>query len=104
MCRSGGRGASAGRRAGQAPAGDGRSRSGLECRWGLGCTAWMATVAAPYSILSASVMAYVPRIRLFVEAPLTGGTSIALSEAQGHYLTHVMRAGPGTRVLAFNGS
>ncbi|MGZ5918813.1 MAG: 16S rRNA (uracil(1498)-N(3))-methyltransferase [Hyphomicrobium sp.] len=60
-------------------------------------------MAALYSISSGAVMAYVPHIRLFVEAPLAGGASVALSEAQGHYLTHVMRAGAGAHVLAFNG-
>ena len=49
-------------------------------------------------------MAYVPRTRLFVESPLSSGAEVALSEGQGHYLTHVMRAGAGARVLAFNGA
>jgi 16S rRNA (uracil1498-N3)-methyltransferase len=49
-------------------------------------------------------MTYVPRTRLFVEAPLAAGASVDLSEAQAHYLTHVMRAGAGARVLAFNGA
>src|SRR2546421_12946892 len=49
-------------------------------------------------------MAYIPRTRLFVEVPLAAGASVALPEAQAHYLTHVMRAGAGARVLAFNGA
>jgi 16S rRNA (uracil1498-N3)-methyltransferase len=49
-------------------------------------------------------MAYVPRTRLFVEAPLAAGAAVALSEGQGHYLTHVMRAGAGARVRVFNGA
>jgi 16S rRNA (uracil1498-N3)-methyltransferase len=52
---------------------------------------------------TAAVMAYVPRTRLFVEAPLAAGAAVPVSEQQAHYLTHVMRAAAGERVLAFNG-
>jgi 16S rRNA (uracil1498-N3)-methyltransferase len=41
--------------------------------------------------------------RLYVEAPLAAGASIALDRAQGHYLTHVLRLKAGQGVLLFNG-
>jgi 16S rRNA (uracil1498-N3)-methyltransferase len=41
--------------------------------------------------------------RLFVEAALSAGSEVALSEAQAHYLRHVMRRPDGTTVLVFNG-
>lgn len=41
--------------------------------------------------------------RLFVSDPLAAGTTIALSREQGHYLTAVLRLGPGAPVLVFNG-
>jgi 16S rRNA (uracil1498-N3)-methyltransferase len=43
------------------------------------------------------------KIRLFVENPLAIGTRVEASEAQAHYLMHVMRAREGARVLLFNG-
>ena len=43
------------------------------------------------------------RLRLYVTADLGAGVTVALSEAQAHYLLHVMRAGPGDRVRLFNG-
>ena len=43
------------------------------------------------------------RLRLYVAAPLGPGLGVAASEAQAHYLLHVMRAKPGQRVLLFNG-
>lgn len=45
----------------------------------------------------------VAKIRLCVDQPLGPGQSVALTEGQAHYLFGVMRAGPGARVLAFNG-
>ncbi len=45
----------------------------------------------------------VAKIRLCVDHPLAPGQSVALTEGQAHYLFGVMRAGAGTRVLAFNG-
>ena len=42
-------------------------------------------------------------IRLFVEAPLQAGTSIALAPGQVHYLRNVMRQAPGNRIRLFNG-
>jgi len=42
-------------------------------------------------------------VRLFVEAALGEGASVVPSEAQAHYLLHVMRARPGSRVRLFNG-
>ncbi|MGB5835452.1 MAG: 16S rRNA (uracil(1498)-N(3))-methyltransferase [Albidovulum sp.] len=45
----------------------------------------------------------VAKIRLCVDQPLGAGQSVQLTEAQAHYLFGVMREGPGTRLLAFNG-
>jgi 16S rRNA (uracil1498-N3)-methyltransferase len=42
-------------------------------------------------------------IRLYVDRPLTVGTTIAATAAQAHYLGTVMRRGSGERVLLFNG-
>lgn len=44
-----------------------------------------------------------PKIRLFVEAPLHPGASVALSREQAHYLVAVMRTEPGGAALLFNG-
>src|SRR5258707_3846523 len=41
--------------------------------------------------------------RLFVEADLAGGGEAPLSEAQVHYLRHVMRRPDGAKLLLFNG-
>src|SRR5258707_2458872 len=41
--------------------------------------------------------------RLFVEADLAGGIEAPLSEAQAHYLRHVMRRVAGAPLLLFNG-
>ena len=43
------------------------------------------------------------KARLFVEADLTGGATLALGRAQSRYLTQVMRLGGGDRVQVFNG-
>jgi len=43
------------------------------------------------------------KIRLFIEAPLVAGTKLTPSEAQAHYLLHVMRSREGDHVLLFNG-
>lgn len=43
------------------------------------------------------------KIRLYVEAPLSGGASIELGREQTHYLVNVMRQGQGDNVLLFNG-
>lgn len=42
-------------------------------------------------------------MRLFVEAELSAGIETALSEAQAHYLRHVMRRDDGAALLLFNG-
>jgi 16S rRNA (uracil1498-N3)-methyltransferase len=42
-------------------------------------------------------------MRLFVEADLSAGIEAALSEAQTHYLRHVMRREEGADLLLFNG-
>ena len=42
-------------------------------------------------------------IRLYLDQPLGPGQSVALDEAQAHYLFAVMREGVGTAVLLFNG-
>jgi 16S rRNA (uracil1498-N3)-methyltransferase len=44
-----------------------------------------------------------PRIRLYVEAPLTDGGTVALDGKQAHYLFTVMRLGLGGAVALFNG-
>jgi len=44
-----------------------------------------------------------PKIRLFVEAGLGPGASVALTRDQAHYLVQVMRRKPGDRVRLFNG-
>lgn len=41
--------------------------------------------------------------RLFVDAPLTAGGSVALAREQGHYLGNVLRLGAGDNILVFNG-
>jgi 16S rRNA (uracil1498-N3)-methyltransferase len=43
------------------------------------------------------------KLRLYVEAALAPGAAVPLSEAQAHYLLHVMRAKPGERLSLFNG-
>jgi 16S rRNA (uracil1498-N3)-methyltransferase len=43
------------------------------------------------------------KVRLFVDAALTAGEAVALSEGQAHYLRHVMRARAGDAVRLFNG-
>ncbi len=43
------------------------------------------------------------KIRLCVDQPLGAGQSLALGEAQAHYLFGVMREGLGAEVLVFNG-
>jgi 16S rRNA (uracil1498-N3)-methyltransferase len=44
-----------------------------------------------------------PRIRLFVDAPLTDGGTVALDAKQAHYLFTVMRLGLGGAGALFNG-
>ncbi len=41
--------------------------------------------------------------RLFVEADLAAGADVPLSEAQAHYLRHVLRRDEGAPLLLFNG-
>ncbi len=41
--------------------------------------------------------------RLFVEAPLSSGATVALDRAQANYLANVLRLRSGERVLLFNG-
>lgn len=41
--------------------------------------------------------------RLFVEADLTAGARLMLTQPQAHYLVNVLRKRPGDPVLAFNG-
>ena len=45
-----------------------------------------------------------PRIRLFVEGALTTNGLIALSAAQCHYATNVMRLAVGDHIAVFNGA
>lgn len=42
-------------------------------------------------------------IRLFVDGSLSAGSSVAATEAQAHYLLHVMRRAPSDPVALFNG-
>lgn len=42
-------------------------------------------------------------VRLYVDAPLGAGVSVALNADQSHYLAHVMRAKAGDRLALFNG-
>ncbi len=44
------------------------------------------------------------KLRLFVEAPLAAGAAVEPTQAQAHYLLHVMRARVGDAVRLFNGS
>src|SRR4051794_27692817 len=48
-------------------------------------------------------MTYTPRTRLFIDAPLTAGASVAASDAHAHYLVNVMRMKAGGSVALFNG-
>ncbi len=43
------------------------------------------------------------KVRLYVEAALDAGARVEATEAQEHYLLHVMRARAGDRVSLFNG-
>lgn len=43
------------------------------------------------------------KTRLFVDADLGEGMAVSLDEGQSHYLSHVLRARVGGRVLLFNG-
>ncbi|MTH77651.1 16S rRNA (uracil(1498)-N(3))-methyltransferase [Paracoccus aestuariivivens] len=43
------------------------------------------------------------KIRLFIDHPLALGQGIALNTDQAHYLSSVMRQGPGDEILLFNG-
>lgn len=41
--------------------------------------------------------------RLFIEADLASGSTVALSDPQAHYLRHVLRMAEGANLLLFNG-
>jgi 16S rRNA (uracil1498-N3)-methyltransferase len=41
--------------------------------------------------------------RLYVDAPLDGGSAVALAPSQGHYLRNVLRLEAGDPLLVFNG-
>jgi 16S rRNA (uracil1498-N3)-methyltransferase len=41
--------------------------------------------------------------RLYVDAPLSAGTRVALDRGQANYLSNVMRLSSGAKILAFNG-
>lgn len=43
------------------------------------------------------------RIRLFIDHPLGAGQPVPLEAAQAHYLSGVMRLGPGDEIEVFNG-
>jgi 16S rRNA (uracil1498-N3)-methyltransferase len=44
-----------------------------------------------------------PKVRLFVDAALTADAAAVLRVEQAHYVSHVMRLGPGAEVAVFNG-
>lgn len=44
-----------------------------------------------------------PKLRLFIDSPMSTGATISLSQDQAHYLFNVMRAQKGARVALFNG-
>ncbi|WP_372893320.1 RsmE family RNA methyltransferase, partial [Rhodosalinus sp.] len=44
-----------------------------------------------------------PRVRLFVEHPLSEGARVPLDRAQAHYLFNVMRLGEGAEIAVFDG-
>ena len=46
---------------------------------------------------------HLPGVRLFVDAPLSGGAVIACTPEQANYLVNVLRLGPGAEILIFNG-
>lgn len=48
-------------------------------------------------------MAANPRVRLYVDAPLAANATVALPDAQAHYLRNVMRLKAGEHIAAFNG-
>lgn len=48
-------------------------------------------------------MAHMSATRLFTEADLSAGADTELTEAQAHYLRHVMRRADGAPLLLFNG-
>jgi 16S rRNA (uracil1498-N3)-methyltransferase len=48
-------------------------------------------------------MAFESRTRLYVEADLAEGASVALDAGQAHYLKNVLRLPPGTPIALFNG-
>ncbi|HRM74234.1 MAG TPA: 16S rRNA (uracil(1498)-N(3))-methyltransferase [Paracoccus sp. (in: a-proteobacteria)] len=43
------------------------------------------------------------KIRLFIDHPLAEGQAVPLTPDQAHYLSAVMRQGPGDEILVFNG-
>lgn len=43
------------------------------------------------------------KIRLFIDHPLAEGQAVPLNPDQAHYLSAVMRQGPGDEILVFNG-
>jgi 16S rRNA (uracil1498-N3)-methyltransferase len=44
-----------------------------------------------------------PRVRLFVDHPLSEGARVPLERAQAHYLFNVMRLGEGAEIAVFDG-
>ncbi len=54
-------------------------------------------------IVPAAPQAAYPRARLFVDAALTAGDAVELDRDRAHYLTRVLRLGPGEPVALFNG-
>jgi 16S rRNA (uracil1498-N3)-methyltransferase len=48
-------------------------------------------------------MDILPKLRLFVDAPLTSGAAVPVTAGQSHYLLHVMRVQTGGEIAAFNG-
>lgn len=44
-----------------------------------------------------------PKIRLFLDVPLSEGQSLSFEKKQSHYLSYVMRQKTGARIAVFNG-
>src|SRR4051812_15053719 len=44
-----------------------------------------------------------PACRLYIDAPFATGAEVPASEAQAHYLLHVIRVSAGNTVALFNG-
>ncbi len=64
---------------------------------------WRRTQCAASNVKRSIMSKTNSRIRLFVDEDLTEGALVTASEAQAHYLLHVMRCKTGQPVALFNG-